>query len=291
MKTLLFILILATATFAEEHTIHLCDTELNELGIKVSVAGPGTIENYLELPGEVKPNDNKLAHIVPRYSGIVTDVLVNIGDNVSKGQTLAIIESDATLAPFNVKTLISGTVIDKHVTLGEAASRDRFIFVIADLSSIWIDLTVYQQDLASVHTDQSVHVFVGHNLVRDDGVISYITPVVDPHTRTATARLTLPNSNNSWRPGMFVTAKVLIDKSEVAIAAPLSSIHNIDGHPHIFIQTDKGFLATPVTTGLRNDEIVEIISGLSVGDRYVSDGGFTLKAELQKEAFGDGHNH
>ncbi|MBT3317928.1 HlyD family efflux transporter periplasmic adaptor subunit, partial [bacterium] len=288
---LLFILILATAAIAEEHYINLCADELSELEIEVSTAGPGTIKNYLELPGEVRPNDNKLAHIVPRYSGIVTDVLVNIGDNVSKGQTLAVLESDATLAPFNVKTLISGTVIDKHVTLGEAASRDRFIFVIADLSTVWIDLTVYQQDLTSIHTNQSVHVFVGHNLVQDDGVISYITPVVDQHSRTATARLTLPNSNNSWRPGMFVTAKVLIGESEVAIAAALSSIHNIDGHPHIFIKTDKGFLATEVTTGLQNDEMVEIISGLSAGDQYVSNGGFTLKAELQKEAFGDGHNH
>ena len=142
MKTILLVLVLATTALAEEHHINLCANELSELGIEVSIAGSGFIEQHLELSGEVKPNDNKLAHIVPRYSGIVTDVLVNIGDSVKKGQTLAIIESDATLAPFNVKTLISGTVIDKHVTLGEAASRDRFIFVIADLSSVWIDLTV-----------------------------------------------------------------------------------------------------------------------------------------------------
>ena len=102
----------------DEHgVVRLTAAELDEFGIKVTEAGPGLIETHLELPGEVQPNASRLAHIVPRFSGIVTEVRAEIGDYVKRGQVLAIIESDESLAPFEVKTLIAGTVITSTMSL------------------------------------------------------------------------------------------------------------------------------------------------------------------------------
>jgi len=271
--------------------VTLSAAEIEEFGIEVSVAGAGNIERFLSLPGEVRPNADRVAHIVPRYSGIVTEVRAHIGDRVREGDVLAIIESDESLAPFEVKTLLSGTVISKHIALGEAVSRDRDTFVIADLSSVWIDLTIYQRDLDRVAEGQRALIYVGHSLAERDGRISYITPVVDERTRTATARIVLPNPEGRWRPGMFVTGRVLIESIDVPVAVPRTALHTLNEETVIFVQEDEGFVATDVVTGRASDTHVEVLSGIEAGTPYVSHGGFTLKAELGKASFGDGHAH
>ena len=276
---------------AEHELIRFSPEELDEFGITTATAGQGIIERYLELAGEVQPNADLLAHIVPRYSGIVTEVRAAIGDYLKQGQVLAIVESDESLAPFEVTTLISGTIIDKHVALGEAVSREREIFVIADLSSVWIDLMVYQNDLDTITTGRKATIYVGHDATRDGGIISYVTPIVDEQTRTATARVVLSNEKHYWRPGMFVTAKVLIESVRVPLSVPRSAINILEEETVVFVDTGEGFRPQAVTLGRGSKSHVEILSGLSVGDRYVDHGGFTLKAELGKEALGDDHGH
>ena len=270
--------------------VRLTAAEIAEFGVIVETAGSGVIEQTLEVPGEVRPNDDRLAHIVPRYSGIVTDVRVGIGDYVKRGQVLAIIESDESLAPFEVKTLLSGTVIGKHITLGEAASRDRDTFVIADLSTVWIDLTIYQRDLERVRVGQEVVLLRGHE-ERAEGKISYVTPIVDERTRTATARVVLTNRDEDWRPGMFVTGLIRVESAEVPLAIPTTAVHRVEGRAAVFVETADGFEPQPVDLGRTGRDVVEVLSGIHPGDRFVSEGGFTLKAELEKGSFGHGHAH
>jgi cobalt-zinc-cadmium efflux system membrane fusion protein len=276
----------------EEHgTVVLSQAECDEFGIVIEKARPGSIEATLDLPGEVQPNAERLAHIVPRFSGIVTEVRARIGDRVEKGQILAVIEGDASLSAFEVTTFISGTIIDTHITLGESASRDRVAFVVADLSTVWIDFTVYQRDLGRIHLGQPAQVFIGHDSAEDAGTIQYITPIVDEHTRTATARLVLPNEKRVWRPGMFVTTRVTVESAEVPVAIPGTAVQAVEGETVVFVKTGEGFVPRTVVLGRRSPTHFEVLAGLAPGDEYVSQGGFTLKAELEKEAFGDGHGH
>jgi cobalt-zinc-cadmium efflux system membrane fusion protein len=275
----------------EERIVILTPEELLEFGIEVGVAGAGIIEQYLSLPAEIRPNADRLAHIVPRFAGIVTDVYVELGERVERDQVLATIESDESMSSYQVKTLISGTVISKHITLGEAVSRERDTFVIADLTTVWVDVTLYQRDLDRVRNGQTATIYVGHGRSKDSGAISYITPVVDEATRTATARIVLANEHGRWRPGMFVTAEILIERADVDIAIPKTALQMLDEHPVVFVESDEGFEAREVTLGREGSQLVEVLSGLAPGERYVSKGGFTLKAELGKEAFGGGHGH
>jgi len=280
----------------EEHPegppiVHLSQDELEEFGIEIETAGPGIIESRLQLPGEVRPNADRVAHIVPRYNGIVVEVHADIGDRVERGQVLAVIEGDESLAPFEVKTLISGTVIGKHITLGEAVSRDTDTFVIAGLSTVWVDLTLYQRDLGRVKPGLEARVYMGHDAARDSGRIAYVAPVVDERTRTATARMVLANDGGRWLPGMFVTVDVRVERTPVAVAVPRAAVHTLADSVVVFVETGEGFAPRAVTPGRGNETHVEIVSGLSPGDRYVGRGGFTLKAELGKNSFGHGHGH
>jgi len=275
-----------------EDLVTLDAAELAEFEIELATAGPATIETYITVPGEVRANADRLAHIVPRYSGVVTEVRVHIGDTVEKGQALAVVEGDVSLAPFEVKTLIRGTVIEKHITLGEAVSRDRDIFVIADLSTVWIDLTVYQRDLTRIREGQSARIFVGHESSPDVGTISYVAPIVDETTRTATARVVLPNRDGRWRPGMFVRGKVLVERTAASVAVPRTALQTYEGRTVVFVETAEGFVPRPVQTGRAGETEVEVVEGLAPGERYVSSGGFTIKAELGRDSLGHaGHAH
>ena len=275
----------------EDGHVQLTAAEIQEFNIVVAEAGPGSVQLIRKLPAEVRVNANRLAHIVPRYAGIATEVRVDVGDAVREGQVLAVVESDGSLAPYEMTAFLAGTVIEKHMTRGEPVSRERDGFLVADLSTVWIDITVYQRDLERVDVGQEVTIRTQSGAHAITGKISYITPVVDEHTRTATARLVVDNTAGLWRPGMFVMADVLTESAVVPVVVPPSAVHTIGGESVVFIQTDAGFTPAHVVVGRQGKSNLEILSGLAAGQRYVADGGFTIKAELGKDSFGDGHGH
>lgn len=276
----------------EEHgPVVLTAAEQAEFGIETAPAGPWNLGQTLRLPASIHPNDDRLAHIVPRYEGIVTEVLVQVGDEVTVGQTLARIEGDASLAVYPLKTRIAGTVINKHITLGEAVDRDSTPFVIADLSTVWLDIHVFQRDLAQVTVGQNVTIMAGPDRDEAQAVIHYVAPVVDESTRTSIARAVLDNADGRWRPGMFVTVLVETGTRRVPVTVPESALFNLDGETVVFTADEHGFEVREVQTGAAGDGHVEILSGLQAEEVVVVKGGFTLKAELEKSSFGHGHNH
>ncbi|RKZ15157.1 efflux transporter periplasmic adaptor subunit [bacterium] len=276
---------------AQEDLVRLDAATREEFGVVTAVAGPGTLRHLRTLPGEVQPNLDRVAHIVPRYEGVVREVRASVGDQVRAGQTLAVVEGDASLTTFEVRTALAGTIIERHVTLGEAVGREQALFVVADLDTVWIDIAVYLRDLEDVTKGLPVTVSCGRH---DGGItanIDYVSPVVDEATRTATARVIMPNGDLHWRPGMFITAEVETASREVAVAVPTTALFTVENRLSVFVETAAGFEPHPVEIGRRTDTLVEITSGLDAGDIYVAEGGFTLKAELEKASFGDGHNH
>lgn len=272
----------AVAAGAEdERLVPIAPEQMKELGITVATAGPGRIDRGIELLGEVRPNGDTLAHIVPRFPGIVRDVRKSVGDEVRAGEVLATVESNESLSPYEMRTQLDGTILERHVTRGETVGRDKPTFIIADLSTVWIDLAVYQKDLDRVRVGQSVHVAIDPERLDAEGRITYIAPIVDEPTRTATARVVLPNPNRSWRPGLFVTARV-VDPVDAAVAVRRSAVQTVEGRPTVFVDTGEGFSARHVKLGRTGEAWVEVVDGLAAGERYAATGSFVFKAELGK---------
>jgi len=263
----------------DDHAVRLTAAQLAAFGVTVATAGPAKIDHGVELLGEVRPNGDTLAHIVPRFPGIVRQVRATVGDDVRAGDVLATVESNESLAPYELKTQLDGTVIERNITRGESVDREKQAFVIADLSSVWVDLAVYQKDLDHVRVSQSVLVSSGS--AEAEGRISYIAPVVDEPTRTAIARVVLPNAEHTWRPGLFVTARVL-DPIPAGVAIERSAIQTIEGRATVFVESGEGFEPRPVTLGRTGETLVEVLDGLGSGARYVATNSFLLKAELGK---------
>ncbi len=257
--------------------------------VVIAMAGPGIVATEIDLPGEIVLNADRVAHIVPRFPGIVQKVRKNLGDNVTRGDVLAVVQSNASAAPYDVSSMIDGVVIEKHVALGEFVRDDADIFVVANLSSVWVNISVYARFLTDVKRGQKVRITTAGLGETAAGVIDYIGPIVGETTRTGVARVVLPNPERAWQPGLFVTAHIMVSEARVAVAAPDAAIQTIEGSDVVFVKTGDAFAARPVVTGRRSHELVEIVSGLTPGEVYVTEGSFIFKAEFGKSEAGHEH--
>ena len=115
------------------------------------------------------------------------------------------------------------------------------------------------------------------------GKISYISPLIDEATRTTRARVLIPNAENTWKPGMFVSARAVLKAEPVRVLVPNDAIQTVKNQSVVFVPRDEAFQAQPVTVGLSNTSMSQIVAGLEPGERYVAKGAFVLKAELGKE--------
>jgi len=271
--------------------VKLTPAELAEFGIVLDTAGPGKIRHEIVVPGEVAVNGDRIAHIFPRFTGVVKEVRKRIGDRVRTGDVLAVVESNEGLTPYNVTALMDGTVIDKEINVGEVHQGDNPAFIIADLDTVWVNLSIYQMHLADVRTGQMAAITADHGINYEKGAVSYVSPVVDEHTRTSIARVVLANPTGKWRPGLLIEGRIATDAYSATVVVPKSAIFHMEDTEVVFVQTPEGFKAQPVILGRTNHANAEIVNGLETGQKYAASGGFTIKAEMQKGSFGDGHAH
>ncbi len=204
------------------------------------------------------------------------------------------VDKDLTL--YEIRAPADGVIIEKHAVHGEVLGTNTRSFTIADLSQVWANFTLYQKDLLFVHQGQKVMVTTQFGMPTKElsavSTISWISPVLDEITRSATARVILDNPKGFWRPGLFVSGQVAIEKVQAEVVIPLSALQTIDGKTVVFIRHDDGdFEPQVVKTGRRDFQSVEILQGLAKGQAYVSQNAFSLKAQLQKGSFGHGHSH
>ena len=269
----------------EDETFTVDDFE--RFGVGVAAAAAGQVDVGVDLPGEVRPNADRIAHIAPRFPGLVREVRKYVGDRVRAGEVLAIIESE-NLSPFELRTAFDGTIIDKHVAPGETVTREQPAFIVADLSTVWIDVTVYQAALPQVRVAQPAVITASAGGLETTGAVAYITPVVDQATRTARARIVVANDDGAWRPGLFVTATIL-DPVPAPIVIARKATHTIGGKPVVFVVEGDRFAVRPVRIGRVGRTKVEVVSGLAPGERFAEERSFLVKAELGKSA--SAHEH
>lgn len=275
----------------EEQSTSVDPEMLRELGGEISVAGPGKVSQTVSLPGEVRLNKEAVAQVSPRYPAQIVDVSARIGDSVAAGDTLAVGESSQTLQRFPLKSLIRGTVIDRSVTLGEQVQPTDAAFVVADLSTLWIDIALYPRQIGRVQKGQPVRITTAFGPEPVNTRIDYLDPMVSEQLRTGLARIYLDNASGQWRPGMFIEAEVTLAETEAEVVVPQTAVIEYQGRQVIFVRESDRWHPRAVTLGAKDRDQVVIRSGLTSGEEYVAKGGFTLKADLLKSEFESGHNH
>ncbi|MGE0866272.1 MAG: efflux RND transporter periplasmic adaptor subunit [Vicinamibacterales bacterium] len=351
-----------------EGKVQLPDETLKSAGIEIMAAGPRAMTTMLEVPGEIKVDETRLAHVVPGLQGVVIDVRKGEGEMVQRGELLAVISSReladaksaymvaahhaefartrlvreeslwrkkisaeqdylsarrdfeeaqldeqvaaqklvalglppdslaglekapaASLPRYEIRAPISGTVLDRDLTMGEAVPADRDIFVIADLSSVWVEATITARDLAQVRRGQEATVTARELDAEASGRIAFIGALVGQGSRSATARIVLPNPGLKWRPGLFVSIKLVQSTATVPLAVPLEAIQTFRDWQVVFVRYGDWFEGRPLELGRSDGTWVEVLSGLKAGERFAATNSFAVKAEIGK--LGATHDH
>ena len=266
--------------------VELSENQAKNAKLDVEVAGPAKIGVTLQLSGKITFNEDAVANVSARYPGVVKAVYKGLGDRVQKGEPLALIESSDSLRDYQVNSEISGTIVKKEVTIGELARDDKPIFMIADLSTVWVDFSVFPQDFRRLKPGQVVRINYADNF-STGSKISYIAPFGSENTQSMLARAVVQNPDGLLRPGLFVTAELVVDEIEAPVAVRPSAIQNVNEKTVVFTAEGVVFEAREVELGTSDGSYVQVLSGLKAGDRYVAGNSFLLKAELGKSEVQD----
>jgi membrane fusion protein, heavy metal efflux system len=344
---------------AGEGLLALTAEQQKNAGITLAAASPARLQASRAFEGEVRFDEDRTAHVVPRLAGVAEAVPARLGQAVRKGEVLAVIAStsladqrselltaerrreaavvaherekklwqdrisaeqdylqaqaalreadiavanarqklaavgaaasSSSLARFEIRAPFDGTVVEKHLALGEAVKEDASIFTVSDLRTVWAEFAVAPQDLALVRVGQKVVVSSTAFAQTAEGTVSYVGSLLGEQTRTARARVVLANLRDAWRPGLFVTVSVRGAEHEVAVAVPAEAVQTIGRQSTVFKTVPTGFQAVAVETGRSDGKTVEILRGLQPGDQVAAANAFVLKSELGKASAGHEH--
>ena len=336
-----------------ESRVAMTDEQLKNNGVQVATVGPARIKTTLQLQGEVRLNDDRTVHVVPRLTGLVESVAANAGDKVRRGQVLAVVSSQSladqrsewlaaqkrvalartnferektlwedkisaeqdyqqarhalqeteiaeqsarqklaslgvsatasgNLTRYEIRSPIDGVVTDKKISVGEVIREDANIFVVADLSTVWVEVTVYAKDLNAVQPGQQATVKATSFEAQAQGKVAYVGALVGEQTRAAKARLVLPNPKGLWRPGLPVNVELTADEVEVPLAISAEAVQTLRDSPVVFGRYGNQFEARPITLGRSDGKTIEVLGGLEPGERYAARNSYLIKADIGK---------
>jgi Cu(I)/Ag(I) efflux system membrane fusion protein len=188
-----------------------------------------------------------------------------------------------------IYTPLSGIVIDKLVQEGQYVKEGDPLFSVADLSTVWVEAELYENEFPNVKLGQRVEIvsqsYPGTTFT---GRVSYIYPFLDPKTRTVKVRIELSNPGLKLKPDMFVNASIKVPLGNV-MAVPVSAVMDTGMRKVVWVEVKKGtFEPRNVETGPTVGDYIQILSGLREGDNVASSGGYLIDSEAQLKGGGGG---
>lgn len=183
---------------------------------------------------------------------------------------------------------VGGTVLEKMVLNGQRVMPGMTLYRIADLSTVWVEGDVFEQDLRFVRLGMQAHIEVsaypGEHLM---GQVSFVYPTVDPMVRTNHIRIELPNPGLRLKPGMFATIYLDAPIGD-AVTVPVSAVIATGERNVVFVREAGMLVPRAVVTGARTGDRIEILDGLAVGETIVRSANFLVDAESRLGATGAG---
>jgi cobalt-zinc-cadmium efflux system membrane fusion protein len=212
--------------------------------------------------------------------------------NAARSRLRALAAGGGSGAGQALRSPIDGVVIERHATRGENVSPEDTLFVIADASEVWVIGRLYEQHIGLVRRGAAATLTTGAHPDRQwTGVVDYVAISMDETSRTLPVRISVVNSDQALRPGMFGTLSLGGNTdTAAALAVPLSAVQSLEGQGVIFVAgvSARTFEARTVELGHEAEGNVAVLDGLSSNDRIVVEGGFILKSELIRGQLGHG---
>jgi cobalt-zinc-cadmium efflux system membrane fusion protein len=212
-----------------------------------------------------------------------------LGDAVAPGEVLAIVESNQSLQAYQVTAPIAGTVVAKYAVPGTVVRDGAAIYEVADLSTVWVDLSVSPDDFSRIRPGQQASIASVGGSVTGAGKVIYLSPLGTERTQALLARVEMPNAAGEWRPGLFVTSRIQVEEAHVPVAVKASALQTFRDWDVVFLYDGGVFQVAPLVLGRRGAGWVEVKEGLRGGERYAAENSFIVKADVGKS--GASHDH
>jgi membrane fusion protein, heavy metal efflux system len=272
-----------------EGRVKITDQAAESVELKYETAGPRKIRKLAAMTGRIIPDEDRIAKVSPRFPGIVMEANKKLGDPVEKGEVLAVVDSSQSLTTYEITAPMSGVIIDRDVARGVAVTIDKPIYVIADLSTLWVDLHVRRADLPSVEKGKQIIITEKDSGESANATISYLSPFGSQETQTLRVIASLPNPEGKWRTGLFVDAGLVVEEKEVPVAVRVDALQTFRDWDVVFMKYGEIYEIAILELGQRDGDWIEVVSGLAPGTTYVTETAFVVKADVMKS--GASHDH
>jgi cobalt-zinc-cadmium efflux system membrane fusion protein len=195
-----------------------------------------------------------------------------------------------TAGAYVLRAPIGGTVTKRTATIGTLVDTDDALFEIVNTSQLWADIDVSEAYVARVRPGQRVVLRVDGLPGREfHGVVQFVSPMIDPQTRTAKARAALQNRDGALRANMFARARIIDNVNAAAVLVPKEAVQDAKGVQLVFVQlAPDAYEARRVKTTPGENNMVAVAADIRPGERIVTTGSFLLKTETLKESIGAG---
>jgi membrane fusion protein, heavy metal efflux system len=251
-------------------------------GIEVVPAGPARIRTTLTLYGTIRPNAEREQAIRARYPGVVRSVSKRAGDPVKQGEELLTIESNESLQTYPIRSQYTGRLLDRRTNPGDAVDSSAVLMRVADLSTVWVEFSVFARDLDHVRPGMVALIHSADEDANAESQVSYVASTGETDSQSVTARAVIDNKNGHWVAGQFVTGELVISDTQVPVSVVPAALQELQGKPVVFVQVGQRFEPRSVELGRRAHDAVEILKGLGAGDRYAARNSYLIKADLLK---------
>jgi cobalt-zinc-cadmium efflux system membrane fusion protein len=180
---------------------------------------------------------------------------------------------------------IAGTIIDRKVTEGQVVQPADGVFLVADLSNVWVIADVPEQIAGAVRVGETVEVDVAALPGRKvSGVLNYVAPTVSPETRTVRARMDLPNPEREFKPNMLATI-LIKGVPQRRLTVPIDAVVREENRDYVFVRSgEDAYRLQAVQLGAEVEGLRVVLSGLREGDAIVVAGAFHLNNERKRRA-------
>ena len=273
---------------SHEGRVSIAADVAEELGVVTAAAGPAEIIRTRALTGRVHADPARVARVRPRYAGLVQSVRVEPWALVQKGEVLATVQSNDSLQTVTLKAPIGGWVVTRNAQVGEVTG-DEPMFVIVDLSQVWVEFDVFDHDLDDVAVGQPIAIRGLHGEVLATGAIDRLSPLAIHGAQSVRARVVVPNADGALRPGQYVHGDVEIARRQVPLAVERAALQTFRDFTVVFEQVGETYEVRMLELGEGDALRIEVLGGLKPGARYVVDNSYLIKADIDKS--GASHDH
>lgn len=182
-----------------------------------------------------------------------------------------------------------GVVVRRSASVGQQVTAEEVLVEVADLSQMWAILDVPDAEAPRLEVGQRVTITVEGIATPLEAPLAWLSPIVDPHTRTVQARVELPNADGRLRANAFGRARVRVGAAQAGVVVPRDALQRVGAEDVVFVaRSPLAYEARIVAVALRTPRDVQLASGVTAGERVVTTGSFELKTELLRESIGAG---